>query len=251
MSGESRDRARWQSLVETGALVMIALGVAWSAVGGRRTVVPLPAIPQRSPSSPDAQLPAGPVSVGGAAILGQATAPETLIVYSDFQCPYCGTFERDTFPTIRTRYVASGRLRVAFREFPLSMHSFAQRAAEAAECAGRQGRFWEMHDQLFGHQAELDERSLGSYARSAGVEERQFQACMAADVATTVRVDIASGTALHVVGTPTFFLGKTQSDGSVLVTKRWSGAQSLQRVQGLLDVTVPVGNETSGRSASK
>jgi len=222
------------------ATAIIALAVAWQVIEGRRPTTIVTAAttnPARTPRipPPEAPLPAESLSTEGAAVLGPLSAKATLIVYSDYQCPFCGKYERETYPTVKARYVDAGRLRMAFREFPLSMHPLAEKAAEAAECAGRQGKFWPMHDQLFLHQPQLDEPSLRTYAASVGVSAGPFDKCLSGEVAKSVAADISSGKELHITGTPTFLLGQTLPDGRVKVTKRWSGAQPLVQIEALID----------------
>ncbi|MGD0473765.1 MAG: thioredoxin domain-containing protein [Candidatus Velthaea sp.] len=100
---------------------------------------------------------------------GPADAPLTLIEYGDFQCPYCSAAHA-AVAEIERRF--AGRLRFVFRQFPLrQIHPHAEAAAEAAEAAGAQGRFWEMYDQLFAHSRALGEDKLGAYAQAAGVPD--------------------------------------------------------------------------------
>lgn len=92
-----------------------------------------------------------PVSTNGAYILGQASASVTVVIFSDYECPACYSFETtmQVTPQLIQNYVSTGKAKIAFRNFPLSFHEKAQKAAEAAECAGLQGKFWEYHDKLF------------------------------------------------------------------------------------------------------
>jgi protein-disulfide isomerase len=161
-----------------------------------------------------------------------------LIIYSDFQCPYCGKFARETLPALRERYVRTGKVRLAFRQFPLAIHASAERAAEAAECAGRQQRFWAFHDELFARQAALDSVNLEDLARSAGLDTRTFTRCLAGETAGVVQTDRASGTAAGVSGTPTFLVGPILSDGRLKVVRRFSGAQPLPEFERLLDQAI-------------
>ncbi len=85
-------------------------------------------------------------------MLGDPGAPVTIIEFSDFQCPFCQKFHSETFPQIKKTYIDTGKVRFVYRDFPLSFHPGAQPAAEAAECAHAQGKFWEMHEALFSEQ---------------------------------------------------------------------------------------------------
>jgi protein-disulfide isomerase len=137
---------------------------------------------------------------------GPANAPLTLIEYADFQCPYCAEAE-PAVREIERRF--SGRLRFVFRQFPLvSIHAHAGKAAEAAEAAGAQGRFWEMADALFAHSRALDESKLRGYAQAAGVPdldrfERELrEGRYRPEIASALEGAESSG----VDGTPSFFI---------------------------------------------
>ena len=135
---------------------------------------------------------------------GDPNAAVTIIEYSDFECPYCGTVE----PTIR-QIVGdyAGRVKLYFRHYPLSIHKYAQKASEAAECAGDQGKFWEMHDKMFANQEALDVASLKSYAAAVGVNVDKFASCLSSGMkAAAVKADLAEGQSKGVEGTPSFFI---------------------------------------------
>lgn len=93
------------------------------------------------------------VEVGNAPIEGNANAAITIVEFSDFECPFCESFYTNSLKLIRSEYVNTGKVKLAYRHFPLTFHPNAQKAAEAAECANEQGKFWEMHDKLFSVQA--------------------------------------------------------------------------------------------------
>jgi len=137
---------------------------------------------------------------------GPQDAPVTMIEFSDFQCPYCARFFRDTLPLILGNY--GDRVRFVYRDFPLtSIHSLAQKAAEAAECADDQGAFWKYHDLLFENQSALDEESLKGYAASLGLDTVAFNDCLTSGKYTAeVRKDVQDGLAAGVQGVPTFFI---------------------------------------------
>jgi protein-disulfide isomerase len=143
---------------------------------------------------------------------GSASAAVTLVEYGDFQCPYCGA----AYPMLKELEQRAGSLlRVIFRNFPLStIHAHAEKAAEAAEAAGAQGRFWEMHDLLFENQTRLGLTDLDRYAGKAGVDLNRFSADLAADRwAPVVREQFRGGIMSGVNGTPTFFINGVRYDG--------------------------------------
>jgi protein-disulfide isomerase len=137
--------------------------------------------------------------------LGPAQAPVTLVEYGDFECPHCAA----AYPVIRGLLdTLGGRVRFVFRHFPITVsHDHAQKAAEAAEAAAEQGRFWEMHDLLFRNQDALDSESLVGYARELKMDVERFRRDLAGGVyADRVYEDLVSGQNSDVHWTPTFFL---------------------------------------------
>jgi protein-disulfide isomerase len=136
---------------------------------------------------------------------GSPDAPVTLVEYGDYECPYCGK----AYPAVRRiRRMMGDQLRFVFRNFPLNtLHEHAGQAAQAAEAAAAQGRFWEMHDLLYENQDNLDDVDLRSYALKAGLEIYRFEADMSGEVyAGKVRDDFRGGVRSGVNGTPTFFI---------------------------------------------
>src|SRR3989338_3231464 len=102
----------------------------------------------------DSTISSDSVLLDGASLeyLGSSDAPVTIIEFSDFQCPYCAKFHFETFSQIYEKYIKSGKVKFAYRHFPLSFHQNAQKAAEASECAREQEKFWEYADKLFSNQ---------------------------------------------------------------------------------------------------
>jgi protein-disulfide isomerase len=146
-------------------------------------------------------------------IQGPADAAVTLVEYGDFECPYCGA----AHPIIKAVQARMGdRLRFVFRNFPITTsHAHAEQAAEAAEAAAGQGRFWQMHDLLFENQRRLRDQDLGAYAEKAGLDVERFDRELAEHVhAARVREDFMSGVRSGVNGTPTFFINGVRHDGS-------------------------------------
>ena len=143
---------------------------------------------------------------------GLVDARVTLVEYGDFECPDCGR----AYPVLKAVRKALGpNLRFVFRHFPLpASHPHAAAAAEAAEAAGAQGHFWEMHDRLYEHQAALEDDALRRHARKAGLDLDRFEREMRAHTyERRVREDLTSGSASHVHGTPALFINGTRYDG--------------------------------------
>ena len=144
---------------------------------------------------------------------GAVEAECCLVEYGDYECPSCGAAQ----PMIRDLQLRFGdRLSVVFRNFPLSeMHPHAEPAAEVAEFAGDHGKFWEMHDLLFDHQDELDDRLFHVLADRLGLVDSELQAAVDDKYySKRIQADFAGGVRSGVNGTPTFFINGERFDGS-------------------------------------
>ena len=145
---------------------------------------------------------------------GPANAPVTVVEFGDFQCPSCIIAE-GTNEEIRKRYPKE--VRFIFRQFPLTkFHQFAQKAAEAAECAADQGKFWEMHDRMYASNGELAVVQLKFYAQDIGLNTDKFNTCLDSGAdAARVQKDVEDGKALVITATPTFFVNQQRHVGSL------------------------------------
>lgn len=131
-------------------------------------------------------------------------------------------------PQIEREYIKTGKLKYVARDFPLeSIHRDAFKAAEAAHCAGDQGKYWEMHARLFANQRALGPSDLALHAQAVGLDRPKFQACLESGKhAEKIRKDLADGQKAGVTGTPAFFLGVTRpNDPTVKVLRVLTGAQ--------------------------
>jgi protein-disulfide isomerase len=158
-------------------------------------------------------------------IQGPATAAVTLVQYGDFECPYC----RAAVPVVEELQQALGdQLRFVFRHFPLTaVHPHAQHAAEAAEAAAVEGKFFEMHAALFAHQDALDDQDLVQYAVELGIEPARIRDALGRNTyASRVLEDVESGIASGVRGTPTFYLDDIRYDGNVGVRQFLAAIQA-------------------------
>jgi protein-disulfide isomerase len=143
---------------------------------------------------------------------GPADAPVTLVEYGDYECPHCGA----AHPVVQLALRQLGdQLRFVYRHFPLAeIHPNAEPAAEAAESAGAQGRFWAMHDALFEHQSALQPRDLAALAMALGLDAaRLARELLAHTHLNAVREDFLGGVRSGVNGTPTFFINGVRYDG--------------------------------------
>lgn len=147
--------------------------------------------------------------------------------------PYCREFQSTVFAEIRRRYIDTGKVRFVIRDFPSSIHANAMQAAEAARCAGDQGKYWPMHDSLFSEPAKLDQIGLGEHAESLALDLDMFRSCLAGgrhkhDIETDMQV----AGALQNNGTPSFLIGKItgeEVEGSIIV-----GSQRLSAFEATL-----------------
>jgi len=145
-------------------------------------------------------------------VRGPRAAPVTLVEYGDYECPYCG----QAYFVVKDLELRAGNLmRFVFRNFPLTtVHPRAERAAEAAEAAGQQGKFWEMHDLLFENQQALKDEGLMEYAALVGLDIPRFVREMREGrYLKRIREDFLSGARSGVNGTPTFFINGLRYDG--------------------------------------
>jgi protein-disulfide isomerase len=147
------------------------------------------------------------VSVDDDPALGSADAPVTIIEFGDFECPGCGRFNTQTLPQILSNY--GDRVRFVFRDFPLtSIHQYALKAAEAADCANEQGAYWKYFDLLYNNQSALDDASLKGYASSLGLDTAVFNQCLDTDkYMSELQKDYQDAVAAGAQGTPTFVVG--------------------------------------------
>jgi protein-disulfide isomerase len=143
--------------------------------------------------------------------LGREDAPVTLIEFADYQCPFCRRFHSETFGQLKKNYIDIGKLRFVSRDLPLDFHPNAQRAAEAARCAGDQDKYWEMRDTLITHSADLSRDAILRYAQALALDASSFQRCLDGEKhKSAIEKDLADAQSLQVSGTPTFILGNTK-----------------------------------------
>lgn len=143
---------------------------------------------------------------------GAATAKVVLIEYGDYQCPFCGQFERDTLPQILANYIQTGKIRFSYRDLPLPSHAQAMLAAEAARCAGEQDHYWQMHDALFANQDELSADMIHDLARTLVPNAAAFEKCLTnRESSTLIQSAADQARKASITATPTFVIGKLDS----------------------------------------
>jgi protein-disulfide isomerase len=177
------------------------------------------------------------VQVDGVPMKGAPNAKVMMVEVSDYHCPFCRRFRQQTQPQIDTQYIETGKIRYAFIDYPIAqLHPDAFRAHEAANCAGEQGKYWEMNSQLF-EQPVRDVPALVAQAGKVGVNTSQFKSCLeGGKYAAPVRESISRMQALGIDSTPTFLLGVTPSPGQPMkIVKVVKGALPFADFQAALD----------------
>jgi protein-disulfide isomerase len=166
-----------------------------------------------------ADVPAFDLTLAGAASKGRASAPLVMLEFSDFECPFCGRYSRETYHQVQREYVETGKVRYVFRHTPIERsHPQAMKAAEAAECGGAQ------------------KPNLVANAQTLGLNMTLFQQCLASGQhAPRIRADLAEGLRAGVTGTPAFFIGTVTKDGKLKVRRKLIGAKPFAMVKQTLD----------------
>ena len=202
-----------------------------------------PAEPEKNggdEAGPEADLKVYPVKPGDAPSKGPADAPLVVVVFSDFQCPFCKRVE-PTLAELEKHY--AGKVRVVWKNYPLPFHDNAEPAAEAALAADAQGKFWPMHDRLFENNTALDRESLESYAAAIGLDLPRFRAELdAGRYKARIDADKQEASEVGVVGTPAVFINGRKIAGAYpFETFQKIADQELAKVEG----------KPSGKTAGK
>ena len=153
------------------------------------------------------------VSYDSSRVRGDPKAPITIVEFSDFQCPFCQRAHQ-VVKELLSKYPA--QVKLAYRDFPLrQIHPQADAAAEAARCAGEQGKFWQFHDRLFESNRSLDLAAFADHAAAVGLDQPKFVDCLAADkFESQIEQDLQDGTRAGVNGTPGFFINGVMVTGA-------------------------------------
>lgn len=189
----------------------------------------------RQPEEPklvDATLP-----IAGKPVKGASSARITLVEISDYHCPYCRRHMQSTQPQIDTEFINTGKLQYVFIDYPIEqLHPEAFKAHEAANCAGEQGKFWEMHAKLFA-QPTRDPAQLVTQAQELGLDGARLRACLdGGKYAKPVRESVARMEQLGINSTPTFLLGMTPAPGQPMkIAKVLKGAMPFAEFKKAID----------------
>jgi protein-disulfide isomerase len=156
------------------------------------------------------------VTSGGNQVKGAANAPVLIVEFSDFECPFSKRFYQETFPQIEKEYISTGKVKFAFRDFPLPFHDQAMPAAIASRCAGEQGKYWEMFAKLLSSAEKLDSQVITISAHEAGLNKEEFTSCFN-DPASKEQVmkDLKEGAKFNIGGTPVFFINGRKVEGAL------------------------------------
>lgn len=176
---------------------------------------------QRSPATP--QTPQhGKVNIAGLPVLGRVDAPLTIVEFSDYQCPFCRAFQTSIFVELKKNWIDTGKARFISWDLPLSIHSNAAKAAQAARCSAEQNKFWELRSMLVANATKLTVDDILGYARQVpGLDADRFQKCLQSE--KYVEQIKAAGTVANgqgITGTPTFIIANTAGDlvdGTILL----------------------------------
>jgi protein-disulfide isomerase len=222
---------RWGSIFEiasTLAMVVLASVLVWQGwTQAESRVAGLP--PTAAP------IPEESIGISDSATLGAPSARVAMIEYADFECAACASFANNVKRDLIREYVDTGRVLFVFKNLPLPRHSRARAASEAAWCAGRQGRFWNMHDELFASGGKYQDADLNDAASKLGLDLAEFGACRAGgEPAAFVEAERAEAKELGIPATPTFYFGKITADGRVQVSDGIVGSR-LSAIKAILD----------------
>ena len=161
-------------------------------------------------------------------VLGADDAPVTVVEFADYQCPFCQRFSQNVFPRLEKEYIDTGKVRWVVLNMPLAFHKDAREAAQAALCAGDQGRFWEMRELLFANPKKLAAEYLAGYAGDLSLDVEAFEACLDSERhLAEIDEDARDASRVGLTGTPSFVVGKSAGDavsGKVIVGARPHGA---------------------------
>ncbi len=217
--------------------LIVGYGLSTTLGNGGNTAQ-VDAVDNGAPSvAADEPVPAGdPADADDDAVLGDDSATVTVIEFTDYQCPFCARHFTDTFGKIKSNYVDTGKVKYVVRDYPLSFHPNAHIGAEAAECAGEQDKYFDMHEKLFSNQDTWSGMAdavptLKQYAKDLGLNTSKFNSCLDNhDMAKEVDADLAAGSAAGISGTPGFWI--VSDDGQ---SKSISGAYPYETFQAAID----------------
>ena len=189
----------------------------------------LPTAPSGNLNPPSAPAPTAQMSElvkNAAATLGKSDAPIVLVEYSDYQCPFCRKWFNDVKGNLQKDYIDTGKVKLVYKDFPLSFHPMAIPYANAARCASDQGKYWEMHDKIFVEQDKKGQGTVQDYTATdikkwgaeIGLNSTTFDQCVGDNkYSNEIQANFSEGGSVGITGTPGFFLGKADGTGKLIV----------------------------------
>jgi protein-disulfide isomerase len=215
------------------AMIVAAGSVTWAVF---RPASERPGSARPAPVEP--ALPSVPIRIDRSESSGNIAAPVALLIYSDFECPFCARFAKQTLPEVRSKYVETSKVLLAFRSMPLeSIHRYARAAADVAECSRRQEKLWQVHDRFFEDPVLIKSRSPVDLVAGLGLDLSLLRSCLASSGPAAVQSTIREAATFGIRGTPGFLLGRFK-DGELRVSERFSGAlafdQLAKKIEGAL-----------------
>jgi protein-disulfide isomerase len=177
------------------------------------------------------------LSIAGAPSRGSADAPLVLVEFSDYECPFCIRHFTQTMPELEREYIAPGKLRYVFMDFPIDqLHPEAVKAHEAARCAAEQDKYWQMHQRLFTPAGTHGIDRLKSLASEIGLDRRAFDSCLdSGRMAAPVRASVERAAQLGAEGTPQMYVGVADADGTFRILRSIRGAVPYQQLKPVID----------------
>ncbi|MEA2345756.1 MAG: hypothetical protein QOF63_3925 [Thermoanaerobaculia bacterium] len=218
-----------------GAFAIVALSVACAPASSSKQGAETSATTLKDTtrvSAPAAPKDSDGVKADLARIQGSPSARVWVIEVSDFQCPFCKQWHDETYATLRDEFVRTGKVRLAYVNFPLAQHQYAWPAAEAAMCAGAQGKFWEMHDALFNTQAKWEALAspatfFDSLANAQGVDTARWRQCVqSGKMKSWIQADHDRAQTAGAESTPSFIIGDKILVGAQPITELRSAIDS-------------------------
>jgi len=154
------------------------------------------------------------LDVANAPMLGSNNAPVTVVLFTDFECPFCGRFYRDNFANLKKEYIDLDKGRFFSMDFPLGLHQHALLAAQSGRCASDQGEFWPMFELMQSHPETLDKSRLLEFAQRIGLKTAAFQECIESGrYESKIQKDIEYAMGKGIASTPSFIIGKSTATG--------------------------------------
>ena len=222
-------RLKLDTVVNVAVLVACAFVsvIAWQTSRALKASVPpprpAPPAPVEAVIGTTTRLPEAARRLGSGSI--------ALIEFSDFQCPFCGVYARDTFPRLKAEFIDTHSIQYAARHLPLPTHPYAPTAANAAQCAADQSKYWAMHELLFRSQHALTIPELKTYGTDIGLKSGPYFGCLDDNAGNRVRADMEEAQRLGIRSTPLFLIGRIRADGEMVdVVEKIRGAQTYETI---------------------